>query len=641
MNQLLCAVVLAMSLLGIIGTAVALAEESALEQQHFRRAMQHIKKNQPRSFALEARKISPSSPYQPLLNYWRGILALRKGSQEMLLSLQVHSPVAYVRRQSARHLAEHYMRRKQWHLFAQIADAGVCATMIQQLHARQKTVATQLRLMWYGDWHLNKPLCLGAYRLARQQGVLAQEDIWRKLRQLAGERLLPQTRRLLRNFKLPISYSSMRKVIRRPVTYIKGKHALQSRADRELVMIAAIAAAKFNSTVAIRRWRAFSRYFPNSHTEQVWAKLGERAAKAHRNDALALFALAPSATAHDGNSRAWHVRAALRASDYGQVARVIYSMPPSESSLTAWRYWRAVALGKIGKIAQSKKLLLQLAQDSDDYYGLLARESASLPLVPRAAITAAAPATDELNADHALALAVWRAKRGKLARRIWKAGIENATPAAALAAADAAAAAGWHLAAINVANAQPHDANAHRRRFPLPYQKVIDKYSHHFGLDRAFVYALIRRESRFTPKARSAARARGLMQVLPSTARVVARKHKYTRYTLARLTRVDTNVIIGATYLNDLARQFNNSAVEVAAAYNAGPNRAVRWQRNNSKHDILAHIENIPITETRLYVKAVLAARAHYSARLGNPPTSMRQVIKHSVRDAFSATAAQ
>ena len=161
---------------------------------------------------------------------------------------------------------------------------------------------------------------------------------------------------------------------------------------------------------------------------------------------------------------------------------------------------------------------------------------------------------------------------------------------------------------------------------------MIEKYSGRFGLEPAFVYALVRRESRFMPKAVSSARARGLMQVMPATARKVARKHRYSRYRLSRLTLPATNVIIGATYLRDLAERFDGRPVEVASAYNAGPGRAVRWRRNNREADLLARVENIPFLETRLYVKAVLAARAHYARRMGESELSMLEFVRRKMR---------
>ena len=152
-------------------------------------------------------------------------------------------------------------------------------------------------------------------------------------------------------------------------------------------------------------------------------------------------------------------------------------------------------------------------------------------------------------------------------------------------------------------------------RFPTPFAGEVMKYSRRFGLDPAFVYGLIRQESRFMPKIRSSAGARGLMQIIPRTARQIARKHGYGRYRLPRLTRVDTNVILGTTYLSDLAKLLKNRPPLIAAGYNAGPRRPLRWRREGPQNaQWQVFIENIPITETRLYVKYVLANRAHYDA---------------------------
>jgi soluble lytic murein transglycosylase len=232
--------------------------------------------------------------------------------------------------------------------------------------------------------------------------------------------------------------------------------------------------------------------------------------------------------------------------------------------------------------------------------------------------------------DFALAMAVRKAGENSLARKIWRHAVRDETDnAILLAASQAAAVAEWHLASIDAANYLPQ---AHNLRFPLPYHDTISGNSDTFNLDHAFVYGLIRQESHFMSTIVSPAKAHGLMQVLPSTAQLVARKHGYHRYNHSRLTRVSTNVIIGTTYLADLAGRFKAHPVQVAAAYNAGPARAVRWDKRNRGRDLLIYIENIPILETRLYVKHVLANRAHYEARLGTTRASMRELIILPIR---------
>lgn len=167
-------------------------------------------------------------------------------------------------------------------------------------------------------------------------------------------------------------------------------------------------------------------------------------------------------------------------------------------------------------------------------------------------------------------------------------------------------------------------------RFPRPHASTIESYTKRFNLNPAFVYALIRRESRFNPGAISSAGARGIMQVMPATARSISKRHKYTRYKLSRLTRLDTNIIIGTRYLADLQQQIGTDPILIAAAYNAGPGRVRRWLATSQGLDKTVFIETIPFTETRLYVKAILGAQAHYGLLYGQSESDWKKVLTGS-----------
>ncbi|MGI9306472.1 MAG: transglycosylase SLT domain-containing protein [Gammaproteobacteria bacterium] len=604
----------------ILGAVLFAAGAFADDAADFDRAARYFAKDHARSFARHADNISAESPYRPMLEYWRAVLDLRRQKPAALENLRADSVSPYIRHRAGRELAKYYLRNDAPAEFAAVAEEP-CEKLLAQMRARESGREAVLAL-WDGEEKFQSPLCTAAYQRARRDNLLSEDDIWAKLRSLAGSGKLASARRFLRAFRPGVSYKELRRTVLRAERYIRGKHGLAKRKGRELVMIAAMAAGKKSPDTAIRRWRAFSPYFSEAENAQVWAKIAERAARRHRADAMELYRLA-ALSAHDSSARAWRVRAALRAGDYPDVIRTVQHMPESQASLSAWRYWRAAALAHTGNRAESQAQMRGIAADTDDYYGLLAREDLDISLTLAAAKAPAA----EARGDFAMALAARRAGQNRLARRIWKHASAHSNAEDTLAAARVAENEKWYLASINAANAADSPA-AHGIRYPTPapYRATIDKHIEKFGLDPAFVYALIRRESRFMPKAVSSAKARGLMQIIPSTARRVARSRGYGRYRLSRLTRVDTNTIIGMAYLDDLARRFNAHPVQVAAAYNAGPGRAARWRRNNN--DTLVLVENIPFLETRLYVKALLAARAHYAARFGAPPLPMRMLAE-------------
>ncbi|MGU9952105.1 MAG: transglycosylase SLT domain-containing protein [Gammaproteobacteria bacterium WSBS_2016_MAG_OTU1] len=608
----------------LLGGFPALADDIS----DFNNARRYFLKDHPKSFAAAAAKISADNPYRPLINYWQAVIKLRRQQPQAMETLLTKTNSTYVRQKGGEQLSEYYANKKSWEKFTQYADYSSCGKMLTQLR-KYATDTDEFHRLWDEEKRFQDTLCITTYKHARRQGILSEDDLWRKLRNLASDRQLSASRRFIRHFKLPIAYKQLRKTVLRPVQYIRGKHPLDTRAQRELVMIAAMSGSTKQLSTVIKRWKAFSQYYNEDENSHVWAKIAQRAAVSHKQSALALYRLAPLPNSYNEKSRAWRVRAALRADDFADAIRTIQSMPSSESSLSAWRYWHAVALQRTGNKQQSQQIMRKLAKEEDDYYGLLAREESNLPLLsPLAFSNNGRP---QAHGDFATAISVWRAGQNSLARRIWKRAVAKADAPTILAAAQAAEKAGWFLASINAANVTQLPA-AHQVRYPRPYQETIDKYSHQFGLEPAFVYALIRQESRFMHNAISSAKARGLMQVLPSTAAKVARSHGYNRYRLSRLTRPDTNVIIGTSYLKDLAKRFDAHPVQVAAAYNAGPGRAARWRKRNKQNDALVQVENIPFLETRLYVKAVLGNRVHYGFQLGENHTSMRALVEQKMR---------
>jgi soluble lytic murein transglycosylase len=139
--------------------------------------------------------------------------------------------------------------------------------------------------------------------------------------------------------------------------------------------------------------------------------------------------------------------------------------------------------------------------------------------------------------------------------------------------------------------------------YALPFQSSIRQWSAHASIDPMLVAGLIRQESAFEPQAHSSANAFGLMQLLPTTARRLAKQAKIG-YAHARLVDPDYNVRLGTLYVAGLQKQFGN--VESAlAAYNAGEDRVASWTAGQNYREPAEFVESIPFTETRQYVQIV------------------------------------
>ena len=171
---------------------------------------------------------------------------------------------------------------------------------------------------------------------------------------------------------------------------------------------------------------------------------------------------------------------------------------------------------------------------------------------------------------------------------------------------------------INTSDRTRNDVHMDQR-FPTPYRKEVHAWAARMGLDPAYVYGLIRQESRFVTDARSSVGASGLMQLMPSTARWTAKKLGLP-YSADTITDRDTNIKIGTGYLKMVLDDFGGSQAMAAAAYNAGPSRPRRW-RDGPALEPAIWAENIPFNETRDYVKKVLSNATDYAAHAGHDRT--------------------
>jgi soluble lytic murein transglycosylase len=158
--------------------------------------------------------------------------------------------------------------------------------------------------------------------------------------------------------------------------------------------------------------------------------------------------------------------------------------------------------------------------------------------------------------------------------------------------------------------------------FPMPYKDAVIQRSRQIELDPAYVYGLIRQESRFVMDARSHVGASGLMQVMPATAKWTARKIGLENFRPEQLAQHDTNIAIGTGYLKIVLDSFGGSMPLAAAAYNAGPSRARKWSQSRTLEGAI-WAENVPFNETRDYVKKVLGNATLYAAIITGQPQSL------------------
>jgi soluble lytic murein transglycosylase len=174
--------------------------------------------------------------------------------------------------------------------------------------------------------------------------------------------------------------------------------------------------------------------------------------------------------------------------------------------------------------------------------------------------------------------------------------------------------------------------------YPFEHWRIVSKQAAVHGLDPSFVMGLIRQESAFNQRARSAANARGLMQVLPSTGRVLA-KGEGIKYSTEKLYQPDVNINLGVKHLAALIRQYEGREELALAAFNAGDTRVALWMSRAGKIDMPEFVERIPFSETRGYVKQVLTNTAYYRELNGYLANSQVEELKAPLPAAKASSA--
>jgi len=162
-------------------------------------------------------------------------------------------------------------------------------------------------------------------------------------------------------------------------------------------------------------------------------------------------------------------------------------------------------------------------------------------------------------------------------------------------------------------------------RFPLAYKDLFERYTSGKDIPQSYAMAIARQESAWNPKVRSPVGASGLMQVMPGTATHTVKMFNIPGYSSpSQLLDPETNINIGTSYLQYVYQQFGNNRIFSSAAYNAGPGRVRTWLGNSAgRIDAVAFVESIPFSETRGYVKNVLAYDAYYRYFMGQKDTLM------------------
>ncbi|NVK23210.1 MAG: transglycosylase SLT domain-containing protein [Kangiellaceae bacterium] len=330
-------------------------------------------------------------------------------------------------------------------------------------------------------------------------------------------------------------------------------------------------------------------------------------AKRHLNDML-----------EDELVNHWKLATFLRHNQWKRIQELYHILPNEQKETLQWRYWFAIALEKSGQAVEAMPLLQQIAKERD-YYGYKAATRLKLPLQLN---HQDAPISDEVfqqvskSANIERARELYALERYINASREWREQLNRMdSPEQIMAAAKIANQWGWYnQAIITIAKAKHWDDT--NIRFPTAFEEDYVAMAKKVDLPPQWLMGVTRQESAYGPFAVSGAGAYGLMQVLPSTAKIYSKKLGIGYQGRNDLFNPDTNIEMGSHYLKLRYQELDNNPIYASAAYNAGKHRIDKW-KPFGRHPTDIWIEAIPYTETRDYIKKVMTYRMIYALKLG------------------------
>ncbi len=523
-------------------------------------------------------------------------------------------------------------KKQQWNLFDSeyprliSADAELtCYALQSRMNAHEPSVLREAHDMWFTAKDMPDS-CTVPFDAAISAGVISDQDIWQRLRMAleAGNVSLAKSLAVRLTGNHAVSGTALDRAMGNPARYLE-KAPMKSEGQRIVALFALLRLGKQSPDIAIARWEKIHAHFLESEQHYFFGWLAYEAARKHDVRALQWYVEAGNTPLND-QQQAWRVRAALRAQDWASVLAGIEAMTSVQQNDAAWRYWKGRALQAMGRRVDALKIFVPLSAEHT-FYGQLAGEEFSDMPVLSAVQPTYQPTRQDIEDIEKLpgvqrTLALYRMDLRVDALREWAWTTRNFNDQELLAAAEVARRNEMYDRAINTADktVQVHDFSL---RYLAPYRAAMRAHIQENGLEEAWVYGLMRQESRFVTSAKSGVGAAGLMQIMPTTARWIARKLGLKDYRASLLQQLDTNLTLGTYYMKNMLSSLDGSPVLASAAYNAGPGRARRWRADIPLEGAI-YTETIPFDETRDYVKKVMSNTMYYAQEFGTTPRTLK-----------------
>ncbi|SEN56752.1 lytic transglycosylase domain-containing protein [Nitrosomonas marina] len=591
--------------------------KAALVHEHAQRLQQHV--------------LAPYIEYYQLRMYLR--TADITTIEAFLTRHENHLLADRLRADWLKMLANNHQWQLFEHEFQKLIDKKtelLCLAYQYRIEKQDQAAIDSARALWFTANSMPDS-CTPVFNTLISRNIITVNDRWARIR-LALEAGQTGMARYI-NRRIPegeaLNVDELNAAAQNPLHYLKTRqNKISTRADREIALFALLRLLTSDTNPALVKWYQIKDKLTASDQSYFLGRLGYRAAMRHDPRALNWF--------HDAQRikdtypmtdtlLAWQVRVALRAENWDSVLDGINRMSAAEQADSTWQYWKARALKAKGKSTEANTLLIPLS-NQHHYYGQLAKEELGTVLgTPQKSVQVGEAEVIAMEKTPGIqrTLAFYRMNLRTEAYWEWVWTIRDFNDRQLLAAAEVARRHGHHDRAINTAS-KTTDLHDFRLRFPTPHREVLRHILQDQDLDEAWVYGLIRQESRFLSEVRSSAGAIGLMQLMPDTAKWVAKQLGMANFQQNLITQIDTNLRLGTYYLKYVLATLDNQPLLASAAYNAGPGRAKRWRDTERSLEGAIYAETIPFSETRDYVKKVLKNSVYYSTVLEQdrtPPT--------------------
>jgi len=522
---------------------------------------------------------------------------------------------------------------------------------------RREHIAREARRLLASSTDPGSDGCTALANRLLDDGVLS---VWPRLQALVERNQIPVAEQTAQRLLSAADAAAVARLLEQPSVWLAGVEAHLERMPHSLCLLAIVALARDAPEVAARYAQRLEPGLSAEERALVWGRIGRiaqlsllpqanewferggdsvgvgidyvRASEVLEARARAALrrgaAVAPSASRDAPDHRGGDA-ASTPGPDWSALRRAIARMSPEQQADSTWVYWSAEALAAQGRTEEARAAWRSIAERFS-YYGRLAAERLDMPLVLAARPQDPDPAlADELaqRPGFLRARKLYELGMRDEGNREWNWELRGMDDAALHAAAEVARRFGA-LDRMIASSERTRMLVDMAQRYPTPYRDLMAATTAPLALDPAWIYGLIRQESRFIEDVRSNVGAVGLMQLMPSTARFVARRIGIEDYRADRISDVRVNLRLGTEYLKLVFDDQDGQTLLASAAYNAGPRRVRKWRAVLlAPLDGALFVETIPVGETRDYVKRVLFNTVVYRDLLDRPGLSLRSLL--------------